>query len=102
RPAYANGRGESFASVLWSGLGPTICRDFYFPYARKMWGLEPEELSAIQARKRVGASSFGRLVRRVLSAVPGMKPPGAGRYFYPRRGYGRISEAYAEKARAEG
>src|SRR5581483_7115621 len=32
---------ETFASVLEAGLGPTICRDFYFPYARKIWGMEP-------------------------------------------------------------
>jgi protoporphyrinogen oxidase len=30
--------------------------------------------------------------------VPGFKPPGSGRFYYPRRGYGQISEAYAEAA----
>lgn len=90
---------ESFASVLERSLGPTICRHFYFPYARKIWGADPSELSAIQARKRVSAGSFGQLLRKVLAAVPGMKPPGAGRFFYPRGGYGAISEAYATRAR---
>jgi protoporphyrinogen oxidase len=94
--------GETFASVLWANLGPTICRDFYFPFARKMWGREPEELSAIQARKRVSAGSFGKLLRKVLSSVPGLKPPGAGRFFYPVRGFGQISEAYAKAARDAG
>jgi protoporphyrinogen oxidase len=46
--APANGE-ESFASVLRANLGPTICDEFYFPYARKIWGREPGELSAIQA-----------------------------------------------------
>lgn len=90
--------GESFASVLWRNLGPTICRDFYFPYARKIWGHEPEELSAIQAYRRVSAGSFGKLVKKVLSAVPGLKPKGAGRFWYPRQGFGQISEAYAAEA----
>ncbi|HEY2804497.1 MAG TPA: FAD-dependent oxidoreductase [Gemmatimonadales bacterium] len=94
--------GDSFASVLLANLGPTICRDFYFPYARKIWGREPEELSAIQARRRVSAGSFLKLARKVLSAVPGLKPPGAGRFWYPRRGYGQISEAYAAEAVAKG
>ena len=94
--------GDSFASVLLANLGPTICRDFYFPYARKIWGREPEELSAIQARRRVSAGSFGKLARKVLSAVPGLKPPGAGRFWYPRQGYGQISEAYAAEAAAQG
>jgi protoporphyrinogen oxidase len=94
--------GDTFASVLWANLGPTICRDFYFPYARKIWGREPEELSGIQARRRVSAGSFGKLVRKVLSAVPGFKPKGSGRFFYPRRGFGQITEAYAEAARKQG
>jgi protoporphyrinogen oxidase len=93
---------ESFASVLEANLGPTICRHFYFPYARKIWGRPPEALSAIQAYRRVSAGSFGKLVRKVLSAVPGLKPPGAGRFFYPRQAFGRISEAYAEAARRDG
>ena len=94
--------GDTFASVLWANLGPTICRDFYFPYARKMWGREPEELSGIQARKRVSAGSFLKLMRKVLSSVPGFKPPGAGRFFYPRRGFGQISAAFADAARKAG
>lgn len=96
------GGAESFASVLERSLGPTITGSFYFPYARKIWGREPHQLSAVQAHKRVSANSFGKLVRKVLSAVPGMKPPGAGRFYYPRRGYGQISEAYADAARAAG
>jgi protoporphyrinogen oxidase len=94
--------GDTFASVLLANLGGTICRDFYFPYARKIWGHAPEELSAIQARRRVAAGSFGKLVKKVLAAVPGLKPKGAGRFFYPRRGYGQISEAYANAARDAG
>jgi protoporphyrinogen oxidase len=93
---------ETFATVLERGLGRTICREFYFPYARKLWGLPPEELSVIQARRRVGASSLGKMARRILSAVPGLKPPGTGRFFYPREGYGQISEALYRAALAAG
>jgi protoporphyrinogen oxidase len=103
RPRFSrNGGAESFASVLWENLGPTICREFYFPYARKIWGLEPDQLSAIQARRRVSAGSFTKLVRKVLAQVPGMKPPGAGRFYYPRNGYGQICDAYAAAAGREG
>ena len=94
--------GDSFASVLLANLGPTICRDFYFPYAWKIWGRDPATLSGIQARRRVSAGSFGKLLRKVLSAVPGLKPPGAGRFFYPRKGFGQISEAFAAQAEAQG
>lgn len=88
--------GDSFASVLLANLGPTMCHHFYFPYARKLWGREPEELSGIQARKRVSAGSFSKLLKRLV------KPPGGGYFYYPRRGYGQITEAYANAARASG
>jgi protoporphyrinogen oxidase len=106
-PAGGQGRRASerdtFASVLLRGLGPTICRDFYFPYARKIWGLEPEEISPAQARKRVAAGSLSSLVRRL---VPGVKGGGGrsarGTFFYPRRGYGQISTALADAAERAG
>jgi protoporphyrinogen oxidase len=89
--------GCTFASVLRANLGRTICDHFYFPYARKIWGHEPEELSAIQARRRVSAGSFTKLLKKVL------KPRATSAFFYyPRRGYGQISTAFAEGARAHG
>jgi protoporphyrinogen oxidase len=102
KPLRRGGSEASFADVLMASLGPTICESFYFPYARKIWGRSPHELSAIQARRRVSASSFTKLARKVLSSVPGFKPKGAGRFFYPRHGYGQISEAYAADAAALG
>jgi protoporphyrinogen oxidase len=89
---------DSFADALRARLGPTICEDFYFPYARKIWGLEPEEMAAEQAQRRVAANSPAKLVRKVLAQVPGLRVPGAGRFYYPRKGYGQISEAYAAAA----
>lgn len=93
---------DTFASVLEAGLGRTICRDFYFPYARKIWGAAPEELSGIQARRRVSAGSLTKMLRKVASALPGLKRKGSGRFFYPRRGYGQISEAFQTAARDAG
>lgn len=91
--------GDTYASVLMAGLGRTMCEEFYFPYARKIWGREPDELSGTQARRRVSAGSFGKLMRKVLAQFPGIKRRGTGRFFYPRKGYGQISESYADAAR---
>ena len=98
KPFRAAPDGDSFADVLRANLGPTICDSFYFPYARKIWGRDPSELSGVQARRRVSAGSFLKLFRKVMHAVPGFRPPGAGRFFYPRHGYGEICERYAEAA----
>jgi protoporphyrinogen oxidase len=93
---------ESFASVLEAGLGRTICRDFYFPYAQKVWGLPATELAPMQARRRVSAGSLAKMARKVLASVPGLRPRGAGRFYYPRGGYGQISRAYHQAAEATG
>ncbi len=90
--ARKNSSGDSFADVLMRSLGPTICHSFYYPYARKIWGHEPEALSGIQAQRRVSANSFMKLIKRIL------KPVGAGMFYYPRRGFGQITTAYADAA----
>ncbi len=97
-----SGAGASFASVLLEGLGPTICRDFYFPFARKLWGLDPEEISPVQARRRVGSRSMGALIRRLLPRGKGGSSGGGGIFYYPRGGFGRISEALREGAEGRG
>ncbi len=88
--------GDTFASVLKARLGSTICDHFYYPYARKLWGHEPEELSAIQAHKRVSAGSLIKIVKRMV------KPRGGGKFYYPRKGFGQITEAYARESRKLG
>jgi len=92
----------SFASILERGLGRTICHDFYFPYAQKIWGLPPAELDPEQAKRRVSSGSLGKIVRRILGALPGVRRPGAGRFFYPRQGYGQISDVFRAAAVSSG
>jgi protoporphyrinogen oxidase len=93
---------ETFSSILERALGRTICRDFYFPYAYKIWGLPPEQLSVTQARRRISANSLGKMFRKIASSVPGLKPPGAGRFYYPKFGYGEISQRLHEAATGGG
>lgn len=102
RKPFQKTSSDTFASVLEAGLGRTICRDFYFPYARKIWGADPATLDAVQARRRVSAGSIGKMIRKALNSVPGFKKKGSGRFFYPSAGYGAISEAYAAAAAAAG
>ena len=61
-------RADTFSEVLMAALGPTLCERFYFPYARKIWGVDPAELAGEQARRRVGARSPGRMVARAMRA----------------------------------
>ncbi len=94
---------ETFANVLERGLGSTICREFYFPYARKIWGVEPDEISPVQARRRVSAGSIGKMVKRLIPGAGGKGARGRkGIFYYPRHGYGQISEALRSAAERAG
>ena len=92
----------SFATVLRHGLGPALSEHFYFPYVRKLWALPPEELAPTLAQRRVSGSSFSRIAAKVLRQIPGLKRPQTGGFYYPRRGFGAISEALRDQAQAAG
>jgi protoporphyrinogen oxidase len=91
-------RRDTFDEVLRAALGPTICDRFYLPYARKIWGVDPSELSGEQARRRVAARSPGGLARRLVARGAA----GKRTFLSPARGYGQITEALADAARAHG
>lgn len=94
---------ETFASVLEADIGQTICSDFYFPYARKLLGLEPDEMSATQAHRRVSLNSPCKIFKKILPTVSyEKKHSGKGRFFYPRSGFGQISRALYQAAMDRG
>lgn len=93
----SNDEADSFATQLRASLGPTLAEGFYFPYARKLWGLPAGEIAAVQARRRVSASTPAKILRKVARRFGR-----SGRFLYPRRGYGQISESIAAAAAAAG
>lgn len=91
-------RTSSAADAIAARLGPTVARNFYTPYLTKLWGTPPDELSAELADRRVSARSGIDVLRKALRA----RNPEGRTFFYPRRGYGQISEAIADAAVAAG
>ena len=60
-------------------------------------------ISPIQAQRRVSAGSIGKLVRRLVAGGgAGGGRSRKGIFYYPRRGYGQISERLSEAAQAAG
>ncbi|MFC1839990.1 FAD-dependent oxidoreductase [Thermodesulfobacteriota bacterium] len=88
---------NSFSDILLHKIGKTICNSFYFPYARKLWGLPPEKIGAAQAQKRVSSSSIGKILKKVFRFLPGLKPMHNSHFLYPRKGFGQICESMAEE-----
>jgi protoporphyrinogen oxidase len=87
-------REDSFAEVVRVGLGATMLRDFYGPYATKLWGSPPDELAGELARRRIAASTPTAMVRKLVRGVN----PARRTFLYPRLGYGQIVERVAEAA----
>ena len=81
----------SFEEEVTRRLGPAVAREFYVPYARKLYGVEASLLDRELAMRRVSASGAGDVLRRVVRAT---RPQGR-RFLYPRAGYGQLSEALA-------
>ena len=103
KPFRRKGRGaRSFSQVLYDGLGPTISESFYFPYVRKLWGLDPDKLAVTLAERRVSSGSVGKILGKMVRMLPGMKGPTTGRFYYPRKGFGQITGAMAEASQKAG
>ena len=86
------GTQDTFDAEIRRRLGSTILREFYAPYARKLYGAEPQDLTAELANRRVAASSPLAIVARAMRA----SQPQGRTFFYPRLGYGQICEALAD------
>ena len=93
---------NTYQDVLLAGLGNTICHTFYFPYAEKLWGFAPDKISAVQAYRRVKAHSFTKIIEKVLTALPGLKPKNSGIFYYPKNGYRQIAESMAHEVQRLG
>lgn len=105
KPFRAKSSGSpTFSSVLYDGLGRTISENFYFPYVKKLWGLDPDELAVKLAERRVSGSSVWKILSKMVRMLPGLRAPTTGRFYYPKKGFGQISTsmaAHAEELGAE-
>jgi protoporphyrinogen oxidase len=94
RRPFRHARAESFADVVRNRFGRGILDEFYGPIAQKLWGTDPDRLSADVARRRIAATGAGSLLRRVVQPSNGASRT----FWYPRHGYGQIVDAVAQAA----
>lgn len=92
---------DTYAGMLIAGLGRTAYESLYAPYAQKLWGLPGELLSSRQARSRVGVELPSQVARHLLGTVR-VDQPGLRSFYYPRLGFGQITDAYSAAGRAAG
>lgn len=88
----------TFADALESGMGATMAREFYIPYARKLWGLPADGISAGLASRRVPSARPGGLLAKALGGLPLISRLDPARYFrYPEGGFGSLAGALARE-----
>lgn len=102
KPLRKAPRERTFSSVLYQGLGPTISENFYFPYVKKLWGLDPDQLAVTLAERRVSSGSVGKILGKMMRMLPGLRGATTGRFYYPREGFGQIGTRMLEAAVAQG
>lgn len=93
----ADGAGEvdiGFEAFVRNRVGDAAYRAFYRPYALKVWGIPPAELSQSVAKKRVSATDPLRLLRglpaRAISLVRGERAERADHFVYPEGGISSV------------
>lgn len=80
---------QGFEAFVIERVGKAAYDSFYAPYARKVWGLPPAELSQTVAKKRVSTSAPLRALR-------------GGRFLYPRGGMASVIGWFEERLRMLG
>ncbi|MBX9767104.1 MAG: FAD-dependent oxidoreductase, partial [Bdellovibrionales bacterium] len=100
RTAIAGNRERTFESYAIRELGSPLYRRFYEPYARKLWGVDPRNLSHEPAKSRTARFRPKILMQRTVQKF-GLKQK-RPTYLYPRGGFGQIVTRLSEQANLQG
>ena len=94
----------SFADWIQSHFGRTLYRQFFEGYTAKLWGINPDRLSADWAGQRISLIDLKDVARRLLPRRKGNHSVRtyARKYRYPKHGFGQIFTTLGERLVAEG
>jgi hypothetical protein len=92
RPGASDAGFESFVTER---VGREAYRAFYAPYAEKVWGVPPAELSQTVAKRRVSTSSplrlFGKMSGALARIATGKPRETSATFLYPPEGISAIA-----------
>ncbi|MCB9476062.1 MAG: FAD-dependent oxidoreductase [Deltaproteobacteria bacterium] len=97
------GRQDNFEEWVVARFGRPLYDIYFGPYTAKAWGVEPTRISADWAAQRIQLLSLTDAVRKALMNFgPNSPRTYASRFWYPKRGIGRIPVKLAERVRERG
>jgi protoporphyrinogen oxidase len=102
RGVFAKREQNSFEGWVKSRFGRGLYELYLAPYNRKLWGIEPNTLSADWASQRITVPSLAGLVRETLFPSKETVRSLVGTFHYPRGGIGRISDGLVERITGAG
>ena len=88
---------SSFKSWIVSRFGETLYENFFGPYTKKLWGIEPENLSADWAGQRISLLDLKDVVKKLLFKNKKTVRTYAKSYRYPKYGFGGLPLKMAKK-----
>lgn len=98
--AVALNRQTSFEDYATRAVGKSLYENFYKPYALKLWGVSPAELSFEPAVSRVKKFEVRAVWNEVKKKATGATA--AYSFYYPAKGFGQIVERIQERFIANG
>jgi len=97
---------ESYEQWMRARFGGKMVDLIFRPIVEKTWGLPLRDLSWRLARQRVAVSGLGQAVWQVVTGSRGelyrSRYYPEGKFFYPRKGFGSITDRMAEEIRGHG
>lgn len=93
---------SNFKSWITSRFGKTLYDNFFGPYTKKLWGVEPENLSADWAGQRISLLDLKDVAKKLLFKNKKTVRTYAINYRYPKYGFGGLPKKMAKKFEALG
>lgn len=92
----------SYESYLRSSVGSRLYELFYAPYARKVYGIDPDHLSVKAAKKRITTGSPWRFASGLILGSQRNEGAPSSHFYYPANGFGSIPDALLMGAVTQG
>lgn len=101
RLAHRQPEAQDFERWAVQQFGEGLSRDLLLPYTTKLWGCDPATLSVQAADVRLMGFSLRRFLSGGLLGMKSASAPPRDEVWYPRKGYGSLATAFAERLRPD-
>lgn len=88
---------KNFQSWITSRFGKTLYKNFFGPYTKKLWGIEPSLLSADWAGQRISLLDLKDVAKKLLFKNKNTVRTYAKAYRYPKYGFGGLPEKMRQR-----